>query len=70
LTVAIREQPESTKCPWGNTVGFQDSERRRVRLTEKSVTLHCHRQNWRVGYGLLHRLIDADSSAGSMTPRT
>jgi hypothetical protein len=34
----------------------------------KTVTLQCDGQNWRVGYGLLHRLIDADSSTGSITP--
>jgi len=79
VDVTIREQPASGlgrhEVAVGDTVGFQDREGRQrggqiVRLNDKTVTLHCDGQNWRVGYGLLHRLIDANSSAGSMTPRS
>ncbi len=79
VDVTIREQPASGlgrhEVAVGDTVGFQDRQGRQrggqiVRLNDKTVTLQCHGQNWRVGYGLLHRLIDGDSSVGSMTPRS
>lgn len=78
VDVAIREQPArglgQHEVAVGDTVGFQDREGRQrggqiVRLNDKTVTLRCGGQNWRVGYGLLHRLIDSNSSDRSMAPR-
>ena len=50
----------------GDRVGFQDRDGRLrhggvVRLNDKTVTLDCDGQSWRVAYALLHRLIDAES---------
>ncbi len=47
----------------GETVGFQDREGRPrtgkvLRLNDKTVTLECDQQRWRVSYGLLYRLIE------------
>lgn len=48
----------------GDTVGFLDKEQRQrqgrvVRLNDKTVTLLCDEQKWRVSYTLLHRVLDA-----------
>ena len=78
VDVTIREQPARGlgrhEVAVGDSVGFQDREGRQrggqiVRLNDKTVTLRCDGQNWRVGYGLLHRLIDSDGFAGAMAPR-
>jgi hypothetical protein len=50
----------------GDDVGFQDrdgSQRRSIvqRLNDKTVTLDCDGHRWRVGYSLLHRMINADT---------
>ena len=47
----------------GEVVGFQDREGHTrtgqvLRLNDKTVTLECDRQRWRVSYDLLYRLID------------
>ena len=74
VDVAIREQPARGlgrhEVAVGDTVGFQDRAGRQrgqiVRLNDKTVTLRCDGQNWRVGYGLLHRLIDSNCCEWSM----
>lgn len=48
----------------GDLVGFQDRDGRQrhgrvTRLNGKTVTLDCDGTPWRVGYDLLHRMIDA-----------
>ena len=48
----------------GDTVGFLDKEQRQrqgrvIRLNDKTVTLLCDEQNWRVSYALLHRVLEA-----------
>jgi hypothetical protein len=48
----------------GDTVGFLDKEQRQrqgrvIRLNDKTVTLLCDEQNWRVSYALLHRVMEA-----------
>jgi hypothetical protein len=50
----------------GDTVGFLDHEHRQrsgkvIRLNDKTVTLHCDGQKWRVAYALLHRVLNQDS---------
>ena len=69
--VEIREQPKQglgrNEVAIGELVGFvdrNDQERsgRIVRLNDKTVTVHCGQQQWRVSYALLHRVVD--SSAG------
>ena len=39
----------------------QERSGRVIRLNDKTVTLDCAGQQWRVAYGLLHRVVDADS---------
>jgi hypothetical protein len=46
----------------GDTVGFLDKEQRQrqgrvIRLNDKTVTLLCDDQNWRVSYSFLHRVL-------------
>lgn len=48
----------------GDQVGFQDRDGNQrhgtvLRLNDKTVTLNCSGQQWRVAYALLHRMIDA-----------
>lgn len=48
----------------GDTVGFLDKEQRQrsgqvIRLNDKTVTLISSGQKWRVGYTLLHRVVEA-----------
>ena len=35
-----------------------------VRLNDKTVTLRCGQQQWRVSYGLLHRVVDSSAFSG------
>lgn len=69
--ILIREQAPRGLSPQsvavGDTVGFLDREQQQrsgkiIRLNEKTVTLLSNGQKWRVGYGLLHHVVD--SSAG------
>jgi hypothetical protein len=32
-----------------------------IRLNDKTVTLLCGQQQWRVAYAFLHRVVDADT---------
>lgn len=70
VDVSIRERPVQglgrQEVQVGDTVGFADRDGherygRVIRLNDKTVTLDCEGQRWRVTYGLLHRLIDAGS---------
>jgi 16S rRNA U1498 N3-methylase RsmE len=71
--VEIREQPAQglgrNAVAIGDTVGFLDrSQQQRsgkiVRLNDKTVTLLCGHQQWRVAYSLLHRVVDSSAITG------
>ena len=66
--VEIRERPQQglgrNEVAVGDVVGFLDRNHQQrsgriVRLNDKTVTLHCGHQPWRVSYGLLHRVVDS-----------
>ncbi len=66
--VEIREKPKQglgrNEVAVGDDVGFLDRNHQQrsgriVRLNDKTVTLHCGHQQWRVAYGLLHRVVDS-----------
>lgn len=68
--VEIREKPRQglgrNEVAIGDRVGFvgrdqQERSGRVIRLNDKTVTLDCAGQQWRVAYSLLHRVVDADS---------
>jgi hypothetical protein len=72
--VEIRERPATglgrNEVAVGDVVGFLDRDQqersgRVVRLNEKTVTLLCGHQQWRVSYGLLHRVIDSTGGGAS-----
>lgn len=53
----------------GDTVGFLDRNHQQrsgkiVRLNDKTVTLLCGHQQWRVAYSLLHRVVDSSAITG------
>jgi hypothetical protein len=67
--VRIREQPKQglgrNEVTVGEIVGFldrnlQQRSGRVVRLNDKTVTLLCGQQQWRVAYAYLHRIVDSD----------
>lgn len=69
--VDIRERPRKglgrNEVAIGDWVGFVGRDHRErsgrvVRLNDKTVTLECEGQKWRVAYSLLHRVFDADAS--------
>lgn len=69
--VAIRQRTQKglgrLELSAGETVGFVDHEGRErsgklVRLNDKTVTLDCNGQKWRVAYALLHRVVEGDAS--------
>ena len=71
--VEIREQPPQglgrNEVAIGDVVGFIDRNHQQrsgriVRLNDKTVTLHCGQQQWRVSYGLLHRVLDSSAVSG------
>lgn len=74
--VEVREQPRQglgrNEVAVGDTVGFVDRHHQErsgqvARLNDKTVTLLCDGQQWRVSYALLHRIVDgrtADQTAG------
>jgi hypothetical protein len=35
---------------------------RAIRLNDKTVTIECEHQHWRVSYSLLHRVLDSDAN--------
>jgi hypothetical protein len=71
--VEIREQPKQglgrNEVAIGDLVGFVDRDHQQrsgriVRLNDKTVTLICGPQQWRVAYGLLHRVVDSSALSG------
>jgi hypothetical protein len=67
--VQIREQPKQglgrNEVAVGEMVGFLDRNQQQrsgriVRLNDKTVTLLCDQQQWRVAYPFLHRVVDSD----------
>ncbi len=56
----------------GDTVGFLDrSQQQRsgriIRLNDKTVTLLCNNQEeWRVYYGLLHRVVESSANGSEL----
>ena len=68
--VQIREQPRQglgrNEVAIGDAVGFVDRNQQQrsgriIRLNDKTVTLLCGQQQWRVAYAYLHRVMDTDS---------
>lgn len=73
--VEIREKPRQglgrNEVAIGDVVGFVDRNHQQrsgqiLRLNDKTVTLMCGQQQWRVAYGLLHRVVDANASDGGI----
>ena len=71
--VEIREKPKQglgrNEVAVGDVVGFLDRNHQQrsgriVRLNDKTVTLHCGQLQWRVSYGLLHRVVDSSAYSG------
>lgn len=70
--VEIREKPRQglgrNEVAVGEVVGFVDRRQQQrsgriVRLNDKTVSLICGQEQWRVAYDLLHRVVD-----GSLSP--
>lgn len=70
VDVHIREQAAQGlgrhEVAVGDTVGFLDHTHQQrsgriVRLNDKTVTLLSNGQKWRVGYGLLHRVVESSA---------
>lgn len=68
--VQIREQPRQglgrNEVAIGDAVGFVDRNQQQrsgriIRLNDKTVTLLCGQQQWRVAYTYLHRVMDTDT---------
>ena len=73
--VEIRENPRQglgrNEVGIGDVVGFVDRNHQQrsgriLRLNDKTVTLMCGPQQWRVAYGLLHRVVDGNASSGEL----
>lgn len=73
--VEIRERPKQglgrNEVAIGDVVGFIDREHQQrsgriVRLNDKTVTLNCGNQQWRVAYGLLHRVVESSAIEGEV----
>lgn len=71
IDVDIRERSKQglgrNEVAIGDVVGFVDRYHhqrsgRIVRLNDKTVTLMCGQQQWRVAYALLHRVVDSSAS--------
>lgn len=72
--VEIRERPRQglgrNEVAIGDRVGFvgrdgRERSGRIIRLNDKTVTLDCENQQWRVSYSLLHRVLDSDANVVS-----
>ncbi len=77
--VEIREKPRQglgrNEVAVGDVVGFMDRNHQQrsgriLRLNDKTVTLMCATQQWRVAYGLLHRVVDASASPSEVLELT
>ncbi len=75
VDVEIREKPRQglghNEVAIGDVVGFVDRNHQQrsgqiLRLNDKTVTLMCGQQQWRVAYVLLHRVVDASASPGDV----
>ena len=73
--VEIREKPRQglgrNEVATGDMVGFMDRNHQQrsgriLRLNDKTVTLMCGQQQWRVAYGFLHRVVDGSASSGEL----
>jgi len=73
--VEIREKPRQglgrNEVAVGDVVGFMDRNHQQrsgriLRLNDKTITLMCGQQQWRVAYGLLHRVVDGSASSGEL----
>jgi hypothetical protein len=73
--VEIRERPKRglgrNEVAIGEIVGFVDREQQQrsgriVRLNDKTVTLISGHQQWRVAYGLLHRVVESSAIEGQV----
>ena len=73
--VEIRERPKQglgrNEVAIGDVVGFVDREHQQrsgriIRLNDKTVTLDCGNQQWRVAYGLLHRVVESSAIEGEV----
>lgn len=71
--VAIRERPREglgrNELAIGEIVGFTDRHQQErsgqiIRLNDRTVTLACGHQQWRVSYSLLHRVVDSEALNG------
>jgi hypothetical protein len=67
--VRIREQPPQglgrNEVAVGEVVGFVDRDQQQrsgrvLRLNDKTVTLLCNNQQWRVAYCFLHRVVESN----------
>ncbi len=67
--VQIREQPRQglgrNEVAVGDVLGFVDRDQNQrsgqvIRLNDKTVTLLCNQQKWRVAYAFLHRVLESD----------
>lgn len=68
--VQIREQPKQglgrNEVAVGEVVGFLDRNQQQrsgriTRLNDKTVSLICDQRQWRVGYSLLHRVVESNT---------
>jgi len=75
VDVEIREKPRQglgrNEVAIDDVVGFMDRNHQQrsgriLRLNDKTVTLMCSRQQWRVAYALLHRVVDSSDSSGDL----
>ncbi len=73
--VEIREQSKQglgrNSVSAGDVVGFVDRNQQQrsgriVRLNDKTVTLLCNQQQWRVAYALLHRVVESSANSGEV----
>jgi hypothetical protein len=73
--VEIREKPRQglgrNEVAIGDVVGFMDRNHQQrsgriLRLNDKTVTLMCGKQQWRVAYALLHRVVDGSAASGEL----
>ena len=69
--VQIREQSRQglsrNEVAVGEVVGFVDRNQQQrsgqiIRLNDKTVTLRCNNQPWRVAYSFLHRVVESNAS--------
>lgn len=73
--VEIREKPRQglgrNEVAIDDVVGFIDRNHQQrsgqiLRLNDKTVTLMCGKQQWRVAYALLHRVVDGSALSGAL----